>query len=139
MDSPNQGWLKVANAKRKNLLGYKPSDKNKQTLNAQDLQDAEEAIIRLCQETSFADEMCSLRRGKAVKTSSHLVKLSPFLQNGRIRVGGRLNKSAMPFETKHPIILPNYHHVTRLIIRYIHEIIGHSGRNHTLASLRQRF
>lgn len=80
--------LRVASSRRQNLLGHKQSEKAKQPLHLQDLQDAEDAIFRFCQETSFADEMCSLKRGEAVKTNSHLVKLSPIFQNEMNRVGG---------------------------------------------------
>lgn len=38
----------------------------------------------------------------------------------------------MPSETINPIILPPNHHVTQLIIRHVHENVGHSGRSHTL-------
>lgn len=72
--------LKMASAKKKPLPSHKQSEKNKQTLHMQDLQDAEDAIIQFCQETSFADEMHSFKRVKAVKTRSHLVKLSPIDQ-----------------------------------------------------------
>lgn len=47
--------------------------------------------------------------------------------------------SAMPLESKHPAILPKNNHVTTLLIRHIHESIGHSGRNHTISHLRQRY
>lgn len=36
-----------------------------------------------------------------------IYKLDPILQNGNLRVGGKLSKLAMPEETKHPTILPN--------------------------------
>ncbi len=45
----------------------------------------------------------------------------------------------MPSESKYPIILPKNNHVTQLIIRHIHENIGHSGRSHMLSRLRQKF
>lgn len=62
--------LKGASATKKNLLVHKQDENIKQALHMQDLQDAEDAIIRFCQKTSFTDEMCSLQMGKAIKTSS---------------------------------------------------------------------
>ena len=38
---------------------------------------------------------------------------------------------------KNPVILPKNSHVSRLILRHIHELIGHSGRGYMLAKLRQ--
>lgn len=59
--------------------------------------------------------------------------------SGLIRVGGRLCRSAPPTEEKHPVILPNRSHVTKFVIRYVHEQVGHRGRNHTLLKLKQKF
>ena len=65
--------------------------------------------------------------------------LSPILVQGILRVGGRLQRSELPDETKHPIILPTRHHVTELIINFYHEREGHSGTLHTLACVRERY
>ena len=45
----------------------------------------------------------------------------------------------LPYNTKHPILLPKDHAVTRLVVTDIHETIGHdSGVYHTLPELRAR-
>ena len=56
-----------------------------------------------------------------------------------LRVGGRLTHADIPEESKHPVILPRKNHVTTLIIRDIHERLGHSGRGHVLARLPENF
>ncbi|KAK3722370.1 hypothetical protein QZH41_013692, partial [Actinostola sp. cb2023] len=57
-----------------------------------------------------------------------LQKLSPFQsEDGTWRVGGRLNKAEMHFQTKHPWILPAKHHITDLVIRHYHAMNGHAG------------
>ncbi|TWW54055.1 hypothetical protein D4764_12G0010570 [Takifugu flavidus] len=38
------------------------------------------------------------------------------LQDGFLRVGGRLNRAAMPAETKHPVILSKHSRVAILIL-----------------------
>ena len=78
----------------------------------------------------------SLKRDNSLKALS---KLTPFLHNGILRVGGRLKNAPIPFESKHPIILPGDHHVTRLIIRQYHNKVGHSGVMHTWSAIRERF
>ena len=108
-------------------------------LSMDDLQKAEMAIIQFCQSMEYKDELVSLKKGMVVRKNSHIHKLNPIFQDGIIRVGGRLVKSAMPSQAKHPSILPKDHHVTTLIIRNVHESVGHSGRNHTLSSLRQKY
>lgn len=96
-------------------------------------------IIKFCQQRSFPEEIIALKMGSMVKRSSHLHKLSPVLQDGVLRVGGRLSRLAMPAQAKHPAILSKNHHVTQLIIRQIHKDTGYSGRNYTLSHLRQRY
>ena len=54
-------------------------------------------------------------------------------------VGGRLNNADIPQESKHPIILPRKGTVTTLIIRNAHECLGHAGRGHVLARLREKY
>ena len=61
------------------------------------------------------------------------------MKNGLMRVGGHLQHAPVDYEAKHPIILPNKHHITSLIIRHHHESVGHSGCDFVLSSVRQRF
>ena len=61
------------------------------------------------------------------------------LDNGLLRVGGRLNRLAMPEEAKHPIILSKDLHISTLLLRHIHEQLGHGGRNHMLSRLRKKY
>ena len=56
-----------------------------------------------------------------------------------MRCGGRLEKSGIPYETKHPILLPRDHKLTELIILDCHERVGHNGVKETLTEFRGRF
>ncbi|KAK7899043.1 hypothetical protein WMY93_019896 [Mugilogobius chulae] len=78
-------------------------------------------------------------QGECLKKTSHLYKLNPILDDGLIRVGGRLSRAAMPVEAKHPVILAKDLHLARLILCHVHQETGHSGRNHMLSHLRQRY
>ena len=111
-----------------------------QTLSPEDVDAAERAIIRYCQQDKFSDEIAALKKGTSgVKKSSHLYKLDPVLRNGLLRVGGRLSKAAMSDEIKHPVILAKEQHISTLILRHIHEKLRHCGRNHLLSRLRQQY
>ena len=110
-----------------------------QSLSVDDLTQAEEAIVRFEQAHSFHDEITALKKGSTVKNSSSIYRLDPVLENGVLRIGGRLNRSALPEEVKHPAILPKGGHVSKLILSYIHELTGHGGRNHMLSRLRQQY
>jgi hypothetical protein len=61
------------------------------------------------------------------------------LHNGLLRVRGRLSDSSLPFESKHPVLLPRRHFITQLIIRDAHARLGHAGRGHVLSALRAKF
>ena len=61
------------------------------------------------------------------------------LVHGILRVGSRLGNAQISEEAKRPIILPKKHHVTDIIIRKHHEELAHAGREHVLASIRQKF
>ena len=45
----------------------------------------------------------------------------------------------IPFGAEHPILLPEHHHLTPLIIRDCHHRVLHGGVKQTLSELRSRF
>ncbi|XP_068203742.1 uncharacterized protein [Palaemon carinicauda] len=103
--------------------------------------DAERAIIMYVQREVFGDEVKALSREMSVGKSSPICKLDPFLdsEDGLLKVGGRIRRYDIPQSAKHPILLPKKHHVTTLLIRNEHELLAHSGRNHVLSNLRQKY
>nr|XP_054770423.1 uncharacterized protein LOC129278240 [Lytechinus pictus] len=105
-----------------------------------DMQDAEKRILHFVQKCYFQREMETLTNptGRVTK-SSQLYKLDPNIEENLIRVGGRLERSALPLDAKHPVILPKESHVSELILRDVHERAGHSGRNYVLAVLREKY
>ena len=105
----------------------------------EDIDKAELAIIQFCQKRKFFEELSCLEKGQNVKKNSHLHKLCPRLEDGVLRVGGRLSKAALPLESKHPIILAKDLHISTLLLRNIHQEVGHSGRNHMLSKLREKY
>jgi len=59
--------------------------------------------------------------------------------NGLLCVGGRLQNANLDYDTRHPILLPKYHPVTKATIVYYHEKYLHGGSQALLAALRQRY
>ncbi|XP_072168946.1 uncharacterized protein [Diadema setosum] len=102
-------------------------------LTLKELRAAQMVVIRMVQRQEFPDEL----QGKSSRRS--LEKLAPQVVNGVLRVGGRIGKAAINFNSKHPIILPHDHHVTRLIIEHHHHLVGHSGAGMTWSSLREQY
>ncbi|XP_063619660.1 uncharacterized protein LOC134792321 [Cydia splendana] len=97
-------------------------------------------ILKLVQQEAFAEEYESLKNNKAVTKKSKLRCLDPFIgDDGLIRVGGRLHHSQLPYNQKHPIILPHHHHVSRMLIDEAHLQTLHGGIRLTIAFLRQKY
>lgn len=66
--------------------------------------------------------------------------MDPFLDNdGLLRVGGRIRKAHVDFNCKFPVILPQKHLLTRLIVLDQHHKQLHAGAQTLLANLRERF
>lgn len=112
----------------------------KRILTVEDLSRAEIELVKYSQRQTYMEEIEALQlAGSRVKKNSSIFKLDPYLQEDVLRVGGRLNRSAMPEEAKHPAILHKKHRIAHLILHHIHQEYGHGGRNHVLAILRQRY
>ena len=107
-------------------------------LNVTQTQEAQLLLLKVTQENHFADEMKMLNNGMAIKSSSQLCSLNPFIgKDGLLRVGGRLRRSAEEFEMKHPIIIPKKTTLTTLILRHCHNNVHHQGRGLTINEVRQ--
>ena len=62
--------------------------------------------------------MKSLKAEKEIPKNSKILQFSPFIdQQERIRAQGRIGKSQLNFETKHPILLHWKHHMVELFLR----------------------
>lgn len=108
-------------------------------LTVDELLAAEKEIVRFCQRKRFPDELLSLKNGESVKRRSHIFKLAPVLEDGILRVGGRLSRAALPEHTKHPAILTKELHISDVLLRHIHQQVGHGGRNYMLSKLREKY
>lgn len=112
------------------------------------MRDAEETIVKYVQSKAFQTEIEALEsssrdqgdiRRNTVARSSPIYKLDPKIDGGIVRVGGRLSRSSLPIESKHPVILPKKSNITDLIMDSIHKTVGHSGRNHMISHSRRQY
>lgn len=120
------------------------------SIEVDELKRAEIIIINISQKESFSEELqidrVKNRRKQNPDDSSRnlkkshlrcLQKLDPVIDDdGLIRVGGRLKRSALTHELKHPMIISGKHYVAKLIISYVHNKVGHQGRGITLNAIR---
>lgn len=116
----------------------------------EELQEAEDEILRYIQEKEFPEAQilqsalttgaCKRSvKGLMKKAGASVSKLNPRIENGLLRAGGRIGRAPLPYELKHPVILPYKHHVTDLIIRDHHQRMGHLGQESVLSSLRRKY
>ena len=101
---------------------------------------AENVAIKWAQESAFVNERKVLMKMNArLPQNNPLASLNPFLLNDIIRVGGRLANADITDESKHPIILPRSSPIAKLIVEWNHKQLGHTGREHVLSKIRERF
>jgi hypothetical protein len=97
-------------------------------------------LIERCQKESFYEEINCLKKGKAIRSTSHLLQLSPFLgPDNLLRLGGRIGHAKLPYDSIHPPILPSKHPLTERLIAVLHEHTHHAGTNFLLAKINQHF
>ncbi|CAB4038938.1 Hypothetical predicted protein [Paramuricea clavata] len=120
-------------------------------LSADELREAEIWLLRRDQSICFAKEITVLEKqqtgpGKTktgkmlVPKSSPLYPLSPFMDGeGLVRLGGRLKRSPLLYDCRHPIISGKGSHLAALLIRRSHEEMKHFRVNTCLCNLRQRY
>ena len=115
-------------------------------LSVGEIRQAERAIIRYVQLQAYDKEFKLIEQGfskyESQKANRHsdLRKLEPILsKDGVLCVGGRLQRAQIAEEAKHPAIIPKDSFITKLIVRHYHAAANHSGQEHTLALMRERF
>ena len=142
-------------AKDKNLMQSRSKAKEEKTMfglrsnpmSVSELEQAENDLCRFVQSQSFSaacDYLASPmkhKKDKAVKQQLQSLRaLSPFLDDDKIlRVGGRLQRSALARASKHQAILPKRHHYTGLVILDRHEKSLRKGYHFVLGQVRLKY
>ncbi|CAK9800717.1 hypothetical protein ANTPLA_LOCUS7241 [Anthophora plagiata] len=117
-----------------------PTNRRTTYLTVRELQTAQEYLIRMAQRERFHTEIDALTKDKGITKQSSLHSLAPYLDSlGIIRVGGRLSNASIPYNKRHPIVLPSKHALTDLIIKNEHNRLLHAGCQQVVASLREQF
>jgi len=122
-----------------------------ESINVDEINRAEKEVLKFVQRQSFEEEMSRLEQKGAgnsskrckeqeslVKKTSAIYKLAPMKIDGLLYVGGRSTQASIPNAAKHQLILPKKH-VVDLIMRHYHLKSGHSGLEHVLSLIRERF
>ena len=108
-------------------------------LNASELKEAREYWIKEVQREYFRLELQALQDGVSLPPVSTVVGFDPFLEDGFIHIGGRLQYADLPRTQIHPLLLHGSHHFKVLLIRQTHLRLHHMGVRTVLAKLREEF
>ena len=99
---------------------------------------ARNLLVSHAQRSAFGSAIHKLSQNLPLPPDHPLTPLDPFLDEyGIMRVGGRLRRAPLPFEERHPVILPKDSPITRKIWTHYHEAAQHLGRHVTNATLRR--
>ena len=108
-------------------------------ITGEDLKEMTTKIMADHQTRYFQSELSALN-ATGIKSSSRLRNLGPYIDDdGLLRVSGRLQRSALPENAKHPIILDPKDRLVSIMIDKMHIENGHVGAQHTLHKLRQQY
>lgn len=116
---------------------HTPDVRRSGPLTASERRDALLFWVRSVQQNEFAEDLHRLRTNKLC--TNRLQRLSPFLKDGLLRVGGRLSHASIRYDAQHPLILPSSSPLVDLIIDHYHKIHCHPGADTLHAILRQQF
>nr|XP_022921262.1 uncharacterized protein LOC111429551 [Onthophagus taurus] len=98
-----------------------------------EVQQALTTMLRHVQNQHFSSLFISIKNNQL--PPKPLRKLAPFIdREGLIRVGGRLKYAVIPFDHKHPVLLPKTNRVSELLVEELHKKHLHVGQR-TLQSL----
>lgn len=110
------------------------------TLSADELHASLVTWIVASQKFAFHNDIHHLLNDRDIPSNSKLRSLNPFIdQHQVLRVGGRLQNSSLSFAEKHPIVMSNKCHLTKLIIRAHHLETMHGGSQLVLCLLRKKY
>jgi len=102
-------------------------------LTALKLETARSYWIQAVQGESFAAEFKALRENLPLPEGSKITRFNLFLDEGLIRLGGRLQFANLSREQRHQLLLDGQHHFTKLLILRTHFPLHCLGVRITLA------
>ncbi|CAG7716408.1 unnamed protein product [Allacma fusca] len=133
----HSAWLtrfcQFLDKKRKQVMNVGP-------LTVIEMQQALHSWIRVIQRIEFAVEISALEKNSPISRTSKLLSLNPRLDpDGFLRVGGRIDKAPLPYNERHPILLPRHNRLTWLLVDHTHRTLKHAGCQLVLFHLQQNY
>ncbi len=134
-------WTKLVRVVAQCKRAFRPQPRGH--LRPAEIREAERVIFTAVQAAAFAQTLAELQSTGQLppRTQSALRQVQPRLHpDGLLRSHARLRfVQEMPYDQRHPIILPKNNSVTDLVIRHAHRLLLHAGTAITLTHLLNRF
>ena len=106
----------------------------------EELEEAEKIVIRIIQKSYYAELVERLQKSRQPLKRDALSQFNPKIEEGIVRIGGRLNQGTdLPYDVRHPVLLPPIGNVTSLIIRDAHHFLMHGSARNTTNLLRAKY
>jgi hypothetical protein len=96
-------------------------------LTATELTKARLHWIQAVQTEYFAAELDALQSNMDLLRDSKIARFNPHLEDGLLRLGGRLQCAELSEDLRHPILLDGKHHFVHLLIWQMHIRLHHLG------------
>ena len=80
-----------------------------------------------------------LKKSKELPTNNNLLSFRHIIKNNLIRIGGRLSKSHLPYESKQQIFSNKDHQLARILFQHYHKKVYRAGCEQTLAESMEKF
>ena len=120
------------------ILRWRKSTKNTQTLlTLEECRGAKSIILKEVQKKFFWEELKALESGQPVHQQSSLLSLHPFVEDGLIRMWGRLQQVKATFEELHPVLVKTCGVINQLVL-YIHAQLQHARTGTVISTLRRQ-
>ncbi|XP_049287301.1 uncharacterized protein LOC125765857 [Anopheles funestus] len=108
-------------------------------LTAIEMRTATYVIVRMVQREAFQPDILALMDGANRNRRLNGLKAFWDPDDGILRVGGRIKRALIPYDSRHQMLLPAKHPVTEALIRELHNDNLHIGQRGLLAVVRQRY
>ena len=140
-------WLRLKRKLRNRILkNCTPSVVVSGPISANEYAEALRALICVAQRTALPGVADALECGDIKVCDTYikgvcrpLLAYCPYVEEGLIRIGGRLHRSDLSYDFKHPIVLPRRHALTGLIIMDLHCKIGHFASGFVMNELTKNY
>lgn len=136
-------WLKLVRVTAWSMRLARHLFRKRGPLEVAEIRAAEFELYREAQ-LDFSKERKAVEEGMKIWKGSEVWKLPLFIDSQDpeqlLRLRSRLMKSKhLPYTTKVPIVLPRKSPITRRIVEFYHEFVGHQNHQTTLNLLRRQF